>query len=216
MKKLGKVLGIIATLIVLAAVGIFGINKYFEYQREKERKEAEAKQWEALGKINYEIPDIFDYAPGLSFASGVCHYIYAEEDGMKADVYEPWNHIDIEAHIDVTAFNKEEAHAWRSVDAAMDNIIEEAGSHTIIQGPEDIDLNGLKGKILVYDEGHTVSEENGVRFKSRNYYYIVENDEFLYVITYKIYDYAMRDQDVIEANKCVTSREPFINSIGSK
>ncbi len=203
MKKLGKVLGIIVALIVLAAVGIFGYSKYEDYQREKEKKEKEEDKIAALSKINYTIPEGFDLPSPGDRGYGYIDYNYEENDMLAQIVLEVWN--------------QEKYPAYDSVEERISSIMDgvEGRGEAIIRGPEDVDLNGLKGKMIVTGD-QKVSEEWDVHLLSQSNYYVFEKDGYLYIFKYNIIDERMGDRDDTQTNKCVTSLEVFVNSIGDK
>ncbi|MBP3871724.1 MAG: hypothetical protein J6E46_12215 [Faecalicoccus sp.] len=200
MKKLGKILGILVRLVALVLVGVYAFKAYEDYKRNQEKKAKEEDKIKALSKINYTIPDGFGLPVEGDRGYGSIDYNYKENDMVAQIVLEVWN--------------QEKYPAYNDVDQEISRIIE-GREEKVISGPEDVDLNGLKAQTVVVGSSN-VSEEWNVHLASRKDYYVFEKDGYLYILHYNVIDEKKGDRDDAETNKCVTSREIFVNSIGDK
>ena len=229
MKKFLKVLVIIILIPVLILAYVYILKWRDDYRFKKQMQEEAQEKEEVLSTIAYVIPKEFRLPKSGDRGYEYVDYIYEENDMI--------------AQIRFEVMNKERL-AWaKTVDDVVDFTVYD--EDIIIEGPEVVDLNGLKATKVVstgtndFDlsggDLNNLSEELGeetvddssfqnfsvhTHLGSTTYDYVVDMsdlamDQFFLVIEYNIIDERTQRDDA-DTNKCVTLYKEFISSISAK
>ena len=218
--KIIKTILITIVVLALAALGlVYGIKFKRDYDFKKEQREKQEEKVEALSKINYTIPEEFKVPVSGDRGEGYIDYNYDENDMTAQIKLDAW---------------KEDRYVWKLADRI--STVVETGNNSnkaqtfskVIQGPEEVDLNGIKAQLIVA-EGY--NDDGGAyydtaTFSFRDYTYLFLKDGFIYEISYRIVDEnyekygtpddIMKNRKDAKTNKCITLREKFIGSISPK
>lgn len=202
MKKGLKVfLIILAILIVLWGGLILIYPKYHDWKNKKDAEKSRAEQEEAFSKIEFTVPEGYT--------------VKDEPESWFMPELRCGDPDDILSVIRMQAWDREHYNAM-SVDSLLDNCKPSADRPgEILRGPEEVDIGGLKGKMMVV-RSDQVSEDLGVHFSYQDTYYMLQSDEYLYKFTGHIDDVLMFERDDLETNPCMTGFDQFINSIKLK
>lgn len=161
--------------------------------------DGKADQIKGLKELKYEIPDGFKEKEDNALAAS---YTY-DENEMNCN-------ITIQS-ADKKVFTSYTKDSWSK------SVTEDLQKGYKVVADEYTDINGLEAKHVQLDgDVDGTSEGLIVRFTSVKHFYFIENDNYLYKIKYEVFDNLPGERDDLDTHLCMTSFEPFINSLGVK
>ncbi len=163
-------------------------------KNESSNEEYKKDQINGLKQLDYNISDSF-----------------REVDDSSAAIKYAYSSNGMECYLSIQTFNK-----VSSSSVTKDSLIDSIENYLIdgykVSVKDENIFNGIDAKHI-----QTVNEVNDeLSFIDRTDYYFIENDNYVYKISYNVVDAAKGNRDDLDSHVCTTSIEPFMNSVSFK